>query len=253
MLLFSLLITPIHVSYAIKATAVILRNELLSGEPNKYPTNVLGTLSFEETGYGSVKLTGELNGLTPGLHAFNINELGDLVQGCQNARRHYNPTCSLHGGISSTERHVGDLGNIEADYNGRSVIDIEDKTIQLTGQYSILGRAVMVFASADDMGLGGDKESLITGNSGAPVGCGVVGIASRGYSPSNAQYQSVQSYKSQKLLVKKSESALIPEIEGPCEDHETVECSDFVISGKCEITEWRTYMVEYCRKSCKFC
>jgi Cu-Zn family superoxide dismutase len=41
-------------------------------------------------------------------------------------------------------RHVGDLGNIEADSNGVAKVDISDKLISLTGAHNIIGRTAVV-------------------------------------------------------------------------------------------------------------
>lgn len=41
-------------------------------------------------------------------------------------------------------RHVGDLGNVEADSNGIAKVDIADKVISLTGAHSIIGRTLVV-------------------------------------------------------------------------------------------------------------
>lgn len=41
-------------------------------------------------------------------------------------------------------RHVGDLGNVEADSNGVAKVDITDKLISLTGAHSIIGRTLVV-------------------------------------------------------------------------------------------------------------
>lgn len=44
----------------------------------------------------------------------------------------------------------------------------------LSGEQSVVGRACMVHALTDDLGLGGDDGSLATGNAGSRVACGVV-------------------------------------------------------------------------------
>ena len=44
------------------------------------------------------------------------------------------------------------------------------------GKGNVVGRAVVVHAGVDDLGLGGDDGSLATGNAGGRVACGVIGL-----------------------------------------------------------------------------
>jgi Cu-Zn family superoxide dismutase len=87
---------------------------------------------------------------------------------------HYNPHSKEHGGPSDSERHAGDLGNIEADARGRAEGEIADHLVKLYGDYSIVGRALMVHADPDDLGRGGFSDSKSTGHAGARVACGEV-------------------------------------------------------------------------------
>lgn len=83
-----------------------------------------------------------------------------------------------HGGPIDPHRHVGDLGNIAADDNGTVTLQIVDEQISLTGPLSIAGRGIVVHEKEDDLGRGGNPESLKTGNAGARLACGVIGLAS---------------------------------------------------------------------------
>uniref|UniRef100_A0A915AL25 Superoxide dismutase [Cu-Zn] n=1 Tax=Parascaris univalens TaxID=6257 RepID=A0A915AL25_PARUN len=125
-------------------------------------------------------LKGEISGLTPGLHGFHIHEYGDTTNGCISAGAHFNPFKKTHGGPKDEERHIGDLGNVEADANGIAKFQIVDKLVQLHGEYSVIGRSLVVHVGEDDLGKGtGDKkeESLKTGNAGARAACGVIAVA----------------------------------------------------------------------------
>ncbi len=78
------------------------------------------------------------------------------------------------GGPTDEDRHVGDLGNIEAGADGVSEGRIVDNLIKLSGEYTVIGRSVMVHADPDDCGKGGHKDSLTTGNAGARIACGEI-------------------------------------------------------------------------------
>tara|TARA_B100000963_G_C22172470_1_gene470877 strand:- start:47 stop:514 length:468 start_codon:yes stop_codon:yes gene_type:complete len=118
----------------------------------------------------------ELDNVPKGKHGFHIHETGDLRMGCSSLCAHYNPHNKDHGGLNDKNRHVGDLGNLESK-KGKVSKTFRDKLIKLRGKYSIVGRSVVIHADEDDLGKGGDKESLITGNSGARIACGVIGYA----------------------------------------------------------------------------
>uniref|UniRef100_T1JAI9 Superoxide dismutase [Cu-Zn] n=1 Tax=Strigamia maritima TaxID=126957 RepID=T1JAI9_STRMM len=139
---------------------------------------VTGTVHFSQEGEcGPVCITGELAGLTQGLHGFHVHEFGDNTNGCISAGPHFNPFNCDHAGPTDVQRHVGDLGNVCADEKGIAKLLIKDSVISLTGQNSIIGRTMVVHADPDDLGKGGHELSKTTGNAGARVACGVIGIA----------------------------------------------------------------------------
>ncbi|XP_027196298.1 superoxide dismutase 1 [Dermatophagoides pteronyssinus] len=144
---------------------------VLKGDPN-----VSGTIFFEQQDNGPVKVTGSVQGLKPGLHGFHVHEFGDNTNGCTSAGAHYNPLNKTHGAPSDEERHVGDLGNIEANDKGVANVVIEDSLISLTGEKSIVGRSLVVHADPDDLGRGGHELSKTTGNAGGRLVCGVIGV-----------------------------------------------------------------------------
>lgn len=94
------------------------------------------------------------------------------------AGEHFNPQGKTHGGPKESNRHVGDLGNIQADITGRATLKIEDHLIMLYGGINnVLGRGIIVHEREDDLGAGGNEESLKTGNSGVRLACGVIALS----------------------------------------------------------------------------
>lgn len=120
---------------------------------------------------GYVLVQAEVTGLVPGKHGFHIHQWGDCA--CPDGKcagGHFNPTGKLHGAPAALERHVGDLGNLVADERGKALLAMRDAVIQLNGPHSIIGRAIIVHAKADDL------KSQPTGAAGARIACGVIGI-----------------------------------------------------------------------------
>jgi Cu-Zn family superoxide dismutase len=138
----------------------------------EHSDKVKGTLLFKQQADGPTLIVGRITGLTSGKHGFHIHEFGDLSNGCESAGLHYNPDGIDHGDLENG--HVGDLGNVTADEDGIANISITAKRVDLIGDRSIVGRAVVVHSDEDDLGQGGDDESLKTGNAGDRLACGVI-------------------------------------------------------------------------------
>lgn len=131
---------------------------------------VRGTLKFHEEKDRVVHISGTVEGLAPGKHGFHIHVNGncDSPDGIS-AGGHYAPTGGRHGAPGAKDRHLGDLGNIVADANGRAEVDmtVSGITIALMGMASVGDRSIVIHAAEDDF-------SDPAGNSGARVACVVI-------------------------------------------------------------------------------
>lgn len=111
-----------------------------------------------------------LSDLTPGLHGLHVHRCGDLSAGCASTCEHYNPERRHHGGPLGPHRHRGDFGNVVADASGKcDTVVVADVAL-----HEIVGRAFVVHADADDLGVGADAESKRTGNAGLRIAGGII-------------------------------------------------------------------------------
>lgn len=118
-----------------------------------------------------------LHGLDQKMHAIHVHEYGDLRDGCKSLGGHYNPTHQHHGSImiDPIHRHAGDMiNNIQPNKDGIVDVSYNDNLLVVK---EIFGRSVVIHHGVDDLGLGDNKESLITGNAGKRLACAIIGIA----------------------------------------------------------------------------
>ena len=134
-----------------------------------------GVVRFTQEG-DSVKVVADLEGLNANQkHAFHIHQYGDCsAPDATSAGGHYNPEGHQHGLPDAQSRHAGDLGNVQADADGKAHYEITVSNVSIMGHMNpILGRGVIVHAKVDD---GGQP----VGNAGARIACGVIGVANPG-------------------------------------------------------------------------
>lgn len=118
---------------------------------------------------GGVQVSGEIAGISPGLHGFHIHQYGDCsAANGTSAGGHYNPAGVDHAGPEAEVSHMGDLGNIEANAEGVATFDALFPAVDMA---MITGRGLIVHAGEDDL------VSQPTGAAGARLGCGVIGVA----------------------------------------------------------------------------
>ena len=114
-----------------------------------------------------VRVQLELKNVKPGDHAAHVHEKGDCsAADASSAGEHFNPSGHAHGLPTASERHVGDMGNLNADKDGEGILDIVLERANLTSDdaASLLGRSIVVHEKLDD---GGQPS----GNAGGRIGC----------------------------------------------------------------------------------
>jgi len=143
--------------------------------------HIKGIVEFEEKGTkvvikGNLKSTKYKNSS----HGIHIHEAGDLSEKCMGACAHFNPYNKQHGGPTSKERHVGDLGNIRFDARGVAKFRMEDDLVKLRGtKANVIGRSLVIHEDMDDLGMGNHNDSLTTGHAGKRITCAVIGYSKR--------------------------------------------------------------------------
>jgi len=143
--------------------------------------HIKGTVEFEEKGT-KVVIKGDLKSTKykNSSHGIHIHEAGDLSDNCMGACGHFNPYGKKHGGPTSKERHVGDLGNIRFDARGVAKFRMEDGLVKLRGtKANVIGRSLVIHEDMDDLGMGSHSDSLTTGHAGKRITCAVIGYSKR--------------------------------------------------------------------------
>lgn len=153
-------------SDAVQDTVEMAHAELMPTEGH----NVSGTVHLTETP-GGVRVVATITGLGEGAHGFHVHEHGDCsAPDASSAGDHFAGSGQRHGAPTDpeSERHAGDLGNLEADASGTANYERVDNVMSLRGPHSVVGKAVVVHENPDDL------ESQPSGNAGARVACGVI-------------------------------------------------------------------------------
>jgi len=143
-----------------------------------FDSKITGVVRFTEYEH-EVIISIDIKGLKPNSkHGFHVHECGDMTDKCESMCAHFNPYNKNHGGPGDKDRHIGDLGNLIADKNGRAKYTQRDTMIKLRGtKCNIIGRGLIIHEDEDDLGRGGQKDSLITGHAGKRIACAVIGYA----------------------------------------------------------------------------
>jgi superoxide dismutase, Cu-Zn family len=159
-----------HSSMANASKDTVLHQAICMIHPTK-GNSVAGIITFTDLPEGGVKVVADLQNISTGLHGIHVHQCGDCsAVDASSAGGHFNPGHENHGAPMDTIRHAGDMGNIVADVNQIAHMEYIDYAISLTGEHSIIGRSVIIHKDPDDL------KSQPTGNAGARIGCGIIGI-----------------------------------------------------------------------------
>lgn len=151
---------------AAPAAATVMATATLSPASG---SDVRGEVTFTREENDNVRVIAEITGLAPGLHGFHIHENGDCsAPDATSAGAHFNPAGMPHAGPDDSSRHAGDLGNVEADTEGKARYSRVIAGLHFYGEASLIGRAVIVHAKADDL------KTQPAGDAGDRVACGVI-------------------------------------------------------------------------------
>lgn len=135
-------------------------------------SDTTGVATFTSAGKDGMRLKLEISGLkAQSEHGIHVHEKGDCsAPDATSAGPHFSLAGQQHGAMHG-ESHAGDLGNITADAAGKvsTTMTIPDSKLTLgPGPLSVVGRALVVHAKADDL------KSQPAGDSGPRIACGVI-------------------------------------------------------------------------------
>lgn len=130
---------------------------------------IVGDAEFDEVANG-VKIEIEVANALPGLKGIHIHQTDDCSDIANKSMGdHFAPTTHKHGLPTAPEHHLGDLGNITINQDGKGKLEIVAVGANLKpgDPLSFIGKSIVLHES-DDKGTGA------SGDSGKPIACGPI-------------------------------------------------------------------------------
>lgn len=134
-------------------------------------TSLTGTTDFMAAdGKVKLSLTLSIPAMANKSVAVHIHEMGDCGEMGKGAHGHWNPTNQQHGKWGVDSFHVGDIGNVSLDAEGKGTMNLETDLWTIGGdeKTNVLNRSIIVHNGMDDF------TSQPAGNSGSRIGCGII-------------------------------------------------------------------------------
>jgi len=135
--------------------------------------NTVGTATLTQE-QGFVRLTAEVQGLTPGLHGIHVHARGACTPpDFGSAGGHFNPSAHQHGMGNPQGPHAGDFPNLEVGADGRARYEAASRHLTMVGAGAVRAdsAALVIHAQRDD------QVTDPAGNAGARLACGVLTAA----------------------------------------------------------------------------
>jgi Cu-Zn family superoxide dismutase len=147
------------------------RSHLIATLEGKSGSALSGEVMFMEADGDDVSFTLRVQNAPAGVHAVHIHENGDCsAPDASSAGGHWNPTSENHGRRGEGSFHAGDIENLEVGVDGTGSLSmtVADWSLEETGGESVIGKALVVHAGADDF------RTQPDGAAGDRIGCGVI-------------------------------------------------------------------------------
>ncbi|KAJ1702253.1 hypothetical protein LUZ63_002032 [Rhynchospora breviuscula] len=102
--------------------------------------SIFGVVRFAQVNMELARIEANFSGLSPGKHAWSINEFGDLTRGAASTGKVFNPPEYL------SEKPLGDLGTLDVLENGEAQFSVAKEKLKVA---ELIGRSVVVYDTED--------------------------------------------------------------------------------------------------------